>query len=216
VPENLGVCIYLKALGAFARLQASGVEVDDRGVPQRDDPQIALPLTSFREEREVEELANDTLGALIESGLGASNLYPLVTEAFAELGLNAVTHANSPIGAYGFIQFYEFQRSRRFVCGVADGGIGIRRSLEQNPELRDRVPYDWVAIELAVRERVSGTGDKTRGIGLFGVSEDMRTPGRELIIHSGIGSLHISERVEVRARRDRLFPGTLVYVSIPT
>lgn len=79
-----------------------------------------------------------------------------------------------------------------------------------------RVPYDWVAVELAMLERVSGTGDSTRGIGLYGVAEDMRKGGRQLIIHSGIGSLQIDEDLQSQARRTRLFPGTLAYASIPT
>jgi len=138
-----------------------------------------------------------------------------VSEVFAELALNAVEHAESPIGAFGFVQFYEFSEGQRFVCGVADGGIGIRASLERNPTLRSRVPYDWAAIELAVRERVTGTGDQTRGIGLYGVAEDMRKPGRQLILHSGIGSLMISEDMETEAKRTSLFAGTLAYASIP-
>ena len=76
------------------------------------------------------------------------------------------------------------------------------------------VPYDWVAIERAVRERISGTGKPTRGIGLFGVAEDMRSTGRSLIIHTGIGSLEINENVESRARRTTLFPGTLAATTI--
>lgn len=51
---------------------------------------------------------------------------------------------------------------------------------------------------------------------LYGVSEDMRIPGRQLIIHSGIGSLRISEDVQSEARRTELFPGTLTYASLPT
>jgi len=79
------------------------------------------------------------------------------------------------------------------------------------------VPYDWVAIELAARERVSGSGDPTRGIGLHGVSEDMRKPGRSLIIHSGIGMMMvISPDVESSATRSTLFPGTLAFAAIPT
>ncbi|MDP3062284.1 MAG: hypothetical protein Q8O40_03570 [Chloroflexota bacterium] len=216
VPENRGVCVYLKSLGLFQTLQQNGIEVDDRGIAERLDPQIILPLTRFQTETQVEELANRALDTLGELGLGSANLHPLVSEAFAELAQNAVQHAESPIGAYGFIQFYEFETGRRFVCGVADGGIGIRRSLERNPALKDRVPYDWVAVELAVRERVSGTGDPRRGIGLYGVSEDMRRAGRQLIIHSGIGSLQLSEEMESAARRVTLFPGTLAYASIPT
>ena len=216
VPEQKGVCTYLKSLGLFSILQSSGVDVDDRGIPDKRDPQIVLPLTAFSTQRDVEDLANAALERLKAAGLGAYNLYPLVSEVFSELALNAVEHSESPIGAYGLIQFYEFEQGPRFICGVVDGGIGVRRSLWKNPELRDRVSYDWDAIELAVRERVSGTGDKRRGIGLYGVAEDMRKPGRSLIIHSGIGSLQISEDLESDSRRVSLFPGTLAYASIPT
>ena len=196
--------------------QHGHVYLPDVAWPQRRDPQIVLPLTRFRSQTDVEGIANEVLERLSTSGLGAANLHPLVSEAFAELGLNAVEHSESPIGSFGFVQFYQFAEGQRFVCGVGDGGIGIRASLSKNPEFENRIPYDWVAIELAVRERVSGTGDRTRGIGLYGIAEDMRRPGRHLIIHSGLGSLAITEQMETEARRTSLFPGTLVYASIPT
>jgi hypothetical protein len=44
----------------------------------------------------------------------------------------------------------------------------------------------------------------------------MRKTGRQLIIHSGLGMLETSEEVESESRRTTLFPGTLVYVSIPS
>jgi len=217
VPENMGVCVYLKSVGLFRLLQGIGVEVDDRGVRDRLDRKVVLPVARFQTEREVETLANRVLDSLASEGFGAANLRPLVTEVFYELAANAVQHSESPVGAFGLIQFYGFARSRRFVCVVADGGIGIRESLQRNRELRDRVPYDWVAIELAARERVSGSGDPTRGIGLHGVSEDMRKPGRSLIIHSGIGMMMvISPDVESSATRSTLFPGTLAFAAIPT
>ena len=216
VPENEGVCIYLKSLGLFETLQANGVEVDDRDIVKGLGAQIVVPLTRFDSESEVEELANQANDTLTKLGIGAANLRPLVSETFAELAMNAVQHAESKIGAYGLVQFYGSGDRQRFVCAVGDGGIGIRRSLEKNPQYRSRVPYDWVAIELATRERVSGTGDSSRGIGLFGVAEDMRIAGRQLIIHSGIGSLQIDEELQSQAHRTRLFPGTLANASIPT
>ncbi len=216
VPHNFGVCVYLKSLGLFSTLHSYGVEADDRGIPDRHDPKLILPLASFHNESEVEQLANDALDNLMKSGLGSPTLYPLVSEVFAELALNAIEHSHSVIGSFGFIQFFKFQETERFVCGIADGGIGIRRSLEGNPKLKERVPYDWVAIELAVRERISGTGNRTRGIGLYGVAEDMRQPGRHLILHSGSGALTISEKMESQAKRVSLFPGTMAYASIPT
>lgn len=216
VPEDVGVSVYLKSVGLFRTLKDSSVEVDDRGIRRRQDPQLILPLTQFSTEGEVEKLADEALTALSGAGLGAANVHPLVSEVFAELALNAVQHAESPIGAFGLIQFYGLQQGRRFVCVVADGGIGIRHSLERNPALVDQVPYDWVAIELALRERVSGTGSETRGIGLYGVAEDMRKAGRQLIIHSGIGMVETNEELESQAKRTTLFPGTLAYASIPT
>lgn len=216
VPEGRGVASYLKALGLFETLRAGGVAIDDRGVNPGASLKIVLPLTHFATERDAENLANRAWEGLERARLGASNLYPVISEIFAELANNAVQHSESPIGAYGFVQFFEFEEGERFVCGVADGGIGIRASLERNPALREKARYDWSAIELAVRERVSGTGDKTRGIGLYGVSEDMRIPGHHLIIHSGIGSLRLSEDTESEARRTAMFPGTLTYASVAT
>ncbi|MBI4729680.1 MAG: hypothetical protein HY775_09320 [Acidobacteria bacterium] len=216
VPERSDIAVYLKSVGLFDALRSGRVEVDDRGIPERRGRQVVLPLTAFRSEKEAEDLANRALSALEETGLGTPNVHVVVSELFAELASNAVQHSESPIGAFGFIQFYGLAEGERFVCGVADGGIGVRRSLERNAALRERARYDWSALDLAVRERVSGSGDATRGIGLYGVSEDMRVPGRSLIMHSGIGSLMITEEVESAARRAPLFPGTLAYLSIPT
>ena len=216
VPEDTGVCIHLKSLGVFELLQNHGVEVDDRGIDYRPMPQVVLPVTGFNSANEVEQFADQALERLSTSGLGAINLRPLVSETFAELGLNAVQHAESPVGGFGLIQFFDSTRGSRFVCTVADGGVGIRRSLERNPDLRSRVFYDWDAIELSVRERVSGTGNAHRGIGLYGVAEDMRAGNRSLIIHSGIGLLQIGEDIQMQAKRSKLFPGTLVSASIPT
>jgi hypothetical protein len=50
---------------------------------------------------------------------------------------------------------------------------------------------------------------------LFGVREDLRSPGRTLLLHSGLGSLQIREDLQSQARRTRLFPGTLAYLTIP-
>lgn len=216
VPQNMGVCIYLKSLGLFGALQNNGIEIDDRGIGERPASQLVLPLTRFDDEFQVDKITNNALESLQESGLGASNLYSLVSEIFAELAMNAVQHSESNIGAYGVIQFYSSQHGERFVCGIADGGIGIRRSLDRNPTHKEFIPYDWTAIEYALREQVSGTEDSYRGFGLFGVSEEMRNPGRQLIIHSGIGSLQVTEELESTSQRTRLFPGTLAYVSIPT
>ena len=216
VPENPGAAVYLKSVGLYSTLKSGGIELDDRGLPDRPDRKVVLPVTRFKDGSEVEALVNGTLDRLDDAGLGSANMRPFVADVFAELAMNAVQHSESQIDAYGMIQFYEHEQGSRFVCTVADGGIGIRRSLERNPELRRRVPYDWAAIELASRERISGGGDPTRGIGLSWISDEMRKSGRQLIVHSGLGALTINESAESEAKRVSLFPGTLAFASILT
>lgn len=215
VPANVGVCVYLKSAGLFGMLQSAGVEVDDRGIGNQVDTQVVLPLSRIATENDVTDLVERSTDRLLATSLGAANIIPVVGDVFAELANNAVQHAESPIGAFGFIQFRQTQKGRRFVCVVADGGIGIRASLERNPNLSGLVPYDWTAIERALEERVSGTGDATRGIGLYAIAQEMQMAGRQMIIHSGQGMTSVSA-LNDRAQRTTLFPGTLISVEIPT
>lgn len=216
VPTNMGVCIYLKSLGLFAVLRNYGVEVDDRGIGVRDDQKAILPATHFETTADASAITNKAFANLQSADLGAANLTRVVSELFSELAMNAAQHSESEVGAFGCIQFFEFGEGPRFTCTVADGGIGVLKSLCRNEKHRTRVSYDWDALELAVRERVSGIEDPHRGIGLYGVRDDVRQPGRSLLLHSGLGSLEINENLESHARRTRLFPGTLAYLSIPT
>lgn len=215
VPTNVGVCVYLKSIGVFDILKSAGVEVDDRDVYSKVDANVIVPISQFATSAEGTQLANRAFEQLQKSGKGAVNLTTVLTEAFGELTLNAVQHSGSEIGAFGLIQHYVFDTGPRFVCAVADGGIGVRDSLIRNPKLRTRVSYDWDALELAIRERVSGTGDLHRGIGLYGVSEDVRRPQHWMLLHSGVGLLEVTEELESHARRTRLFPGTLAFISVP-
>lgn len=216
-PDDAEARTYLKSMGLYQALQENGVRVDDRGVAESRSRGVVLPLTRFDDEYQVGDIADKALDTLQRSGLGAPNIYSVVSETFGELAMNAVQHSQSPIGAYGVIQFHKSESGEeKFVCGVADAGIGIRHSLEQNPAHKGVVPYDWLAIKHALRERVSGTGDSYRGFGLFSVAEDtLNNPGQRLMIHSGIGSLEIAEDLESAPWRTSLFPGTLAYVSIP-
>lgn len=215
VPTNMGVCVHLKSIGFFDVLRDLGVEVDDRDIYGKNDPKIVLPITRFASVGEATTITNQVYEHLRTTNLGAVNLTTVVSELFSELALNAAQHSESSVGAFATILFQSSPRGQRFACMVADGGIGIRSHLSRNPNLLRRFAYDWDALELAIRERVSGTGDPHRGIGLYGVSEDVRRPEHSLLLHSGLGSLEITEDLESSARRTRLFPGTLVFLAIP-
>lgn len=214
VPENLGVRLYLQSVGIFDLLQESGVAVDDRDVSPGGQVEVIAPLTRFDS-----LLGAESLGAAVESNMQGSisaNLVGVTSDAFVELASNAVQHSRTPVGSYGLVQRYDNHvHGPRILCAVADGGVGIRESLESNPEYKDRFRYDWSALEYATRERVSGTADAYRGIGLFGIAEDaMSTLGRQLILHSGRGSLFLAD--ERRARTTSLFPGTSAVAVFPS
>jgi hypothetical protein len=195
VPSNMGVCAYLKSVGFFHILKDCGVEVDDRDIGARPDEKTVLPITRFATTQEASAVTNLAFDRLQSADTVPANLSAVVTELFSELALNAAQHSESEVGAFGCIQFFEYDKGSRFVCTVGDGGIGVYASLCRNEQLGRRVNYDWDALELAVRERISGTGDPHRGIGLYGVSEDIRGPGNSLLLHSGAGSLEITEKV---------------------
>lgn len=212
----MGVCIYLKSVGLFDILKAAGVEVDDRGVSEKRDAKTILPITHFETTQDASKLTNAAFAGLQSTHLGAANLTQVVAELFSELAMNAAQHSESEVGAFGCVQFFEFKSGSRFACAVADGGIGVLASLCKNEAHRSRVSYEWDALELAIREGVSGAGEPRRGIGLSGVSDDIRRPGSSLLLHSGLGSLEINEEdLQSSARRTRLFPGTLAFLAIP-
>jgi hypothetical protein len=214
-PDDADAKENLRNTGLFRILQEEDVFIDSNHFNASGSPDIILPLTRFDGLGEAAELTNRVEDSLYNSGLGSANIHPIVCEPFSELVNNAAEHSESGIGAYGFVQFSSSGRDRRFMCGVADGGIGIRKSLERNLAL-EHIGYEWSAIELAVKELISGTSSKTRGIGLFSVFSEMRVPGRELVIHSGEGILTMSKDSQIRMIRANLFPGTMVYISVPT
>lgn len=93
---------------------------------------------------------------------------------------------------------------------VGDPGRGIRASLK---EAGLSPVDDAAAIDLAVQEGVTGTGEVGRGIGLATVTEQAAALGGRVVIHSLSGLLRWpgggnSSKVEP-------FPGSIVGVSVP-
>lgn len=200
--------------GLVRLLQSEGIPSCEDKPDSLSSGNVILPLTRFDGLREAADLVNHVEDTLYSAGLGSANIHPVVCELFSELVNNAAEHSESSIGAYSLIQFSASGLERRFQLCVADGGIGIAKSLERNPKLR-HAGQEWTAIELAVKELVSSTTSATRGIGLFSVFEESHVPGRELTIHTGNAILTVNRRCEVRMTRANLFPGTLVYLSLP-
>ena len=216
-PENAGVQSYLNRLGLFEILENAGTEVDNLGMPNQHPGNLILPLTRLDTESQVEKLANAIDDNLRQSNLSSANLYDDVDTVFGELANNAVQHADSPINAYGYVQYYTDVAQPRFVCAIADGGIGIRASLMKNPEHENKVGTDRKAIEYALEENISALG-QTRGQGLAQIVEYVLPPNRELNITSGNGFVHLPAddmTPQPTSKWSNLFPGTSAFVNIP-
>ncbi len=212
-PRDLSAAAYLRELGLFSALGDRGVTVEAVTTEFAIDHVVVLPITNFSTTNGAEELAYEALDRW-NQGQIPGNLRSQASETFGELANNAAEHAQSPVGAFGIILFYQDGRSpqsaRHLACAVADGGLGIREALGRNPTLRRTT--DSEAIELALRERNSGTGLPSRGIGLSWVTQSSPL----LTVHSGGGVVVIgSEEVPPHSREDDIvFPGTYVSASV--
>ena len=212
-PENHSVAAYLNTQGLLSALVDFGVIVDDRSTPAGEDSKLVLPLRRFNDYSQSKEIQEEVLERLDSSGHVAGNVVPVIAETLGELMDNARQHADSPIGAFATVQFYDKpERGPRLACVVADGGVGIRATLSRTPADFDD---DSKAIEHALNEHVSGTGDSNRGIGLTQITEDMSISGREFIIHSGWGTVALTETDGRRAfLSNTLFPGVLAAATV--
>lgn len=203
----------LSATRLFEALDEEGVRIDGRiPVSNGDDAGTLLPLTRFRSRGEGEQAAIRSAEAVNAHDGIPANLLADIPETFGELVNNAAEHSASPVGGFGLIQFRSIEGAYQLLCAVADGGIGIKESLSRNPDL-PRTPTDSDAILCAMRERVSGTGSPTRGIGLCWVIEG----ASRVSIHSGFGAV-VSEGGEppreIESAQSVPFPGTLALASI--
>ena len=215
-PES-SAASYLNDLGLFDILRSAGVLVSYDSLRHYDRWQLILPLTRLDSVSEVELIEGSLIENLEQRRLSSANMYTDVGTTFGELGNNAVEHAYSSIDAYGFVQLSDWCQRPRFVCAVADGGIGIRAALEKNPEYARLALTDWDAIDYATLENVSGTQDSLRGMGLHHIVNDILPPDRELNINSGIGFLHADGGAgPTRVNQANLFPGTSAFINVPT
>ena len=214
-PKDNDAALSLHDTGLLQMLQKKNISVEYGRSDITDSLGVILPLSGF-DSSSAEDLTDQLHVSLFTRRQGSANLYPDVVETFSELVNNAAEHSESEIGAFALVQFFSSKNERGFNIAVADGGIGIRQSLERNPKHQDNYGFEWSAIRRATGELVSGTLNSNRGIGLFSTFDESHRPGRELIIHSGRGIIDLSGDSQARVVRANLFPGTLVFVSMPS
>jgi hypothetical protein len=107
--------------------------------------------------------------------------------AFHEMAVNAVSHAKSPVPA---LLGYEVRGNAATFC-VADVGIGVLKSLRNNPAYGGLAVHSE-AIRLALQDGVSGVTDGfSRGNGFRSVFKSLAEQFGILHFRSGEGSIEM-------------------------
>ena len=176
--------------------------------------QYALEPTTFRSMREAQGITDELEEALADRNLGSPNVRLGLVEIFSEIVNNAAEHGMAEAGAHTHVRYLPHRRGEAFDLVVADEGPGIPATLANNPHL-DVPEIDSQAIEMATRELVSGTGNPTRGLGLWMTVTEMRKPGRKLWIHSGTGLLTMYGDQEPKFREIEHRRGVMVRLTVP-
>ena len=144
----------------------------------------------------------------------AANIKPQVVEMFSKMVNNAAEHGMSDTGAHCHVRLMPHRKGLALDSVITDRGPGIRATLERNPDLQ--VESDEQALRLAVQELTSGTGNPTRGIGLWTTFLECQKPGRKLQVHSGTGRLTVYGPDSVEFSTTLEHQGTTVRFTIPT
>ena len=174
----------------------------------------ALEPTAFSTMQEAQELTDCLEENLGSMDSGTLNARAELVEIFSELVNNAAEHGMSDDGVTAHVRFMPHRRGHAFDVVVADSGPGIRATLERNPTI-PQPETDAEAIGLATQELVSGTGDPTRGLGLWMTVTEMRKPGRKLWLHSGTGLMTMYGDAAPELREIERRQGVLARLTIP-
>lgn len=140
-----------------------------------------VPLTQIKDQTKLNAFITDMIPLLHLSPVYADPIRYIVHE----LVRNVLEHASSHHGAFVAAQYYEKSNSIRI--GIADVGVGIRRSISRSHTAAD----DLAAIRLALTPGITGTtareGGTTEnaGAGLFFIKSIAAINGDFFAIYSG-------------------------------
>ena len=153
-------------------------------------PVVLLPVTRFDSADDSESLIERATLALHQNGVGPANVRNEIADIFDELTMNAAQHSRSRTGCYATIEYNAAGSQIVYFVGIIDSGIGIRTSLQNNPNLRNTL-NDADAIAYATELGVTGTSAQ-RGVGLDYVTSRVRAYGGNLDIVSSAGYLSVT------------------------
>ncbi len=140
-----------------------------------------IPLTQIRNSTELSRFVTDMIPLLHLEPRHAEPIRYVVSELLR----NVLEHAESPHGAFVAAQYYV--KSNTIRIGIADTGVGIRRSLSRAHPTTD----DLGAVRLSLMPGITGTTrreggtEQNAGAGLFFVKSIAAVNGDFFALYSG-------------------------------
>src|SRR5690606_17175529 len=142
-------------------------------------------VTIFRSHDAITEMLHQT-GEILRNLGYTVTARGHVLEVLSELCSNVLLHANTLFGGVAAMQTYRNRAGTRYVViSIGDAGIGVRKSLANNPALGGRLDSDAQALGVAVQAGASRFGVGGHGGGLTRVLEIARRYGGQVAIRSG-------------------------------
>lgn len=119
---------------------------------------------------------------------------------------NVLTHSGKKMGTT--VTLFDKEKSLLKIL-VADDGIGIRKSLSENPEYGNVTEED--ALRLCLKDSV--TDGKGMGFGLYSTMQLIKNAGILMQIHSGCHLLSYEDS-QITVREISEWQGTLVFLEL--
>lgn len=160
-----------------------GLDPGEHKVTEHEPAGRFIPLTQVR--------TSDEAGIFLKDMIPLLHLQEMPDQAFtlsyivSELIRNVIEHSRSEHGAFVCAQYYK--KSNSIKIGIADNGVGIKKSINQSHP----AVTDMEAIRLALRPGVTGTTSReggtseNAGAGLFFIKSIASLNRNFFVIYSG-------------------------------
>ncbi|MBU0456861.1 MAG: ATP-binding protein [Nanoarchaeota archaeon] len=168
---------YFERMGLFKFL---GIK-SDITITEHEPAGRFIPLTQIKNSTELTKFITEMVPLLHLEPKQAEPIRYIVSE----LARNVLEHSQSEFGAILSAQYY--QKSNTIRIGIADTGIGIKKSINQSHS----APTDLEAIRLALTPGITGTTRKeggtefNAGAGLFFIKSIAKVNHDFFLIYSG-------------------------------
>jgi hypothetical protein len=209
IPRNIETHHYITRMGFYRHLNI------DVAYPHNEHD----PTGRFFEVEEVKSEA-EVLGTSVKWGdivqaafwdMSSGSRQSLIV-AVSEVLENVFLHANSPVNAIVCAQTYP--NVREIELAIVDCGCGFLESITNSPIHRPHCNTSNRAIRLATQLMVSGTGDPSRGYGLYLATELVRRNQGCMFIGSYDGIFKVNYGSEIPEHLcytgGKMWPGSIV------